>query len=291
MAGKLYLCPTPIGNLDDITKRVLDTLKAVDLIAAEDTRNSLNLLRHFEIRTPMISYHQHNEQERTQELTEKLKNGAQIALITDAGTPGISDPGQVLVRRCHEEGIEVTSLPGPCAFVTALTLSGLDSRRFVFEGFLPFEKKEREPVLERLKNAAETTIFYEAPHRLAKTLAVLAQAAGNRPAAAVRELTKRFEELRLMPLEELAAYYAQQEPRGEFVIVVEGKSLQEKKAEAQEEWRSLSLEEHMARYAHLPEKEAMKEVARERGLSRREIYQQWKITRAEDSEKDPSLEE
>ena len=141
MAGKLYLCPTPIGNLDDITKRVLDTLKAVDLIAAEDTRNSLNLLRHFEIRTPMISYHQHNEQERTQELTEKLKNGAQIALITDAGTPGISDPGQVLVRRCHEEGIEVTSLPGPCAFVTALTLSGLDSRRFVFEGFLPFEKR------------------------------------------------------------------------------------------------------------------------------------------------------
>lgn len=277
MAGKLFLCPTPIGNLDDITKRVLDTLESVDLIAAEDTRNSLNLLRHFEIRTPMISYHQHNEKERTQELTEKLKSGLRIALITDAGTPGISDPGQILVRRCHQEGIEVTSLPGPCAFVTALTLSGLDSRSFIFEGFLPYEKKEREPVLERLRHAVQTTIFYEAPHRLGKTLAVLAEAAGNRPAAAVRELTKRYEEIRLMPLKELAAYYADNEPRGEFVILIEGGSLQERQAEEQEEWRSLSLEEHMARYRHLPEKEAMKEVARERGLSRREIYRQWKI--------------
>lgn len=277
MEGKLFLCPTPIGNLEDITQRVLNTLREVELIAAEDTRNSLNLLRHFSITTPMISYHQHNERERTEELIGRLKDGLQLALITDAGMPGISDPGQILVHRCHEEGIEVTALPGPCAFVTALALSGLDSRRFTFEGFLPYDKKEREPVLERLRSAVQTMIFYEAPHRLARTLQVLAEAAGDRPAAAVRELTKRYEEVRLQPLAQLAAYYADNEPRGEFVILIEGRTLQEAREEEQREWQSLSLAEHMARYAHLPEKEAMKEVARERGLSRREIYQQWKI--------------
>ena len=277
MEGKLFLCPTPIGNLEDITQRVLNTLREVELIAAEDTRNSLNLLRHFSITTPMISYHQHNERERTEELVGRLKDGLQLALITDAGMPGISDPGQILVHRCHEEGIEVTALPGPCAFVTALALSGLDSRRFTFEGFLPHDKKEREPVLERLRSAVQTTIFYEAPHRLVRTLQVLAEAAGDRPAAAVRELTKRYEEVRLQPLAQLAAYYADNEPRGEFVILIEGRTLQEAREEEQREWQSLSLVEHMARYVHLPEKEAMKEVARERGLSRREIYQQWKI--------------
>ncbi len=277
MAGKLYLCPTPIGNLEDITQRVLNTLRQVDLIAAEDTRNSAGLLHHFDIHTPMISYHQHNEKERTRDLVARLKEGQEIALITDAGTPGISDPGMILVRECHKEGILVTSLPGPCAFVTALTLSGLDSSSFVFEGFLSHDKKERAPVLERLQRTVQTTIFYEAPHRLAKTLAVLAEAAGNRPAAAVRELTKRFEEIRLLPLPELAAYYQENEPRGEFVIIIEGNSARELKEQEQQNYRELSLEEHMKKYAHLPEKEAMKEVAKERGLSKREIYKQWKI--------------
>jgi len=282
MTGKLYLCPTPIGNLEDITQRVLNTLRQVDLIAAEDTRNSAGLLHHFEIHTPMISYHQHNEKERTQDLVARLKDGQEIALITDAGTPGISDPGMILVRECHKEGIPVTSLPGPCAFVTALTLSGLDSSSFVFEGFLPHDKKERVAVLERLQKTVQTTIFYEAPHRLAKTLAVLAESVGNRPAAAVRELTKRFEEVRLLPLTELAAYYQENEPRGEFVIIIEGNSAQALKEQEQQNYRELSLEEHMKKYAHLPEKEAMKEVARERGLSKREIYQQWKIGTGEE---------
>ncbi len=277
MPGKLYLCPTPIGNLSDISERVLETLRAVDLIAAEDTRTSYPLLRHFDIDKPMISYHKYNEQERTPELIGRLADGAQIALITDAGMPAISDPGQILVARCHEAGIPVTALPGPCAFVTALALSGFDSRRFLFEGFLPQEKDERREALARLSESPVTTLFYEAPHRLQKTLEAMTEAAGERPCACVRELTKKFEEIRFGTVKSLAEYYRDNEPRGEFVIVVAGISreiMEQKKASA---WLEMSLEDHMALYAELPEKEAMKRVAAERGLTKREVYQALKV--------------
>lgn len=276
MEGMLYLCPTPIGNLGDISQRTLETLQAVDLIAAEDTRSTGLLLKQYHIQTPLISYHQHNEKERAEELIHKIKEGRQIALVTDAGMPAISDPGQILVRRCHEAGVLVTALPGPCAFVTALALSGLDSRRFTFEGFLPADKKERQQVLADLKESTRTMIFYEAPHRLKETLRLLSEAAGDRPAAAVRELTKKFEEIRLSSLQELAAYYEEHEPRGEFVILVEGKTKEQQQAERQERYEALSLEEHMALYAELPEKEAMKAVARDRGITKRDVYAQLK---------------
>lgn len=276
MQGMLYLCPTPIGNLGDISQRTLETLQAVDLIAAEDTRSTGLLLKQYHIQTPLISYHQHNERERSEELIHKIKEGRQIALVTDAGMPAISDPGQILVRRCHEAGVLVTALPGPCAFVTALALSGLDSRRFTFEGFLPADKKECQQVLADLRESTKTTIFYEAPHRLKQTLKLLSEAAGERPAAAVRELTKKFEEVRLLPLRELAAYYEEHEPRGEFVILIEGKTKEQRLAEQQKRYEALSIEEHMALYAELPKKEAMKAVAKDRGITKRDVYAQLK---------------
>lgn len=276
MQGMLYLCPTPIGNLGDISQRTLETLQAVDLIAAEDTRSTGLLLKQYHIQTPLISYHQHNEKERSEELIHKIKEGQQIALVTDAGMPAISDPGQILVRRCHEAGVLVTALPGPCAFVTALAMSGLDSRRFTFEGFLPADKKECQQVLADLRESTKTTIFYEAPHRLKQTLKLLSEAAGERPAAAVRELTKKFEEVRLLPLRELAAYYEEHEPRGEFVILIEGKTKEQRLAEQQKRYEALSIEEHMALYAELPEKEAMKAVAKDRGITKRDVYAQLK---------------
>lgn len=276
MQGKLYLCPTPIGNLGDMTQRTLETLKAVDLIAAEDTRNTGLLLARYEIKAPLISYHQHNEKQRSQELIEKMQQGAQIALVTDAGMPAISDPGQILVRRCHEAGVPVTALPGPCAFVTALALSGLDSRRFIFEGFLPVDKKERRQVLEDLRTSRRTMIFYEAPHRVKETLKTMAEVAGDRPAAAVRELTKKFEEVQLMTLSELAAYYEENEPRGEYVLLVEGQTAEQQEETRKQQFEGLSLEEHMALYANLPEKEAMKAVAKDLGISKRDVYAQLK---------------
>lgn len=276
MSGKLYLCPTPIGNLGDISQRTLETLRSVDLIAAEDTRNTGLLLSHYGIRAPLVSYHQHNEKQRSQELIEKMQQGAQIALVTDAGMPAVSDPGQILVRQCHEAGIAVTALPGPCAFVTALAMSGLDSRRFRFEGFLPVDKKERRQVLEDLRTAGYTMIFYEAPHRLRETLGQLAEAASDRMAAAVRELTKKFEEVQRMPLNELAAYYESHEPRGEYVLLVEGRSMQQQEEEQRRRFEGLTLEQHMALYSGLPEKEAMKAVARDLGVSKRDIYAQLK---------------
>lgn len=272
MEGKLYLCPTPIGNLGDISQRTLETLQAADLIAAEDTRNTGLLLSHYGIRVPLVSYHQHNEKQRCEELIQKMQQGLQIALVTDAGMPAISDPGQILVRRCHEAGIAVTALPGPCAFVTALALSGLNSRRFVFEGFLPTVKKERQQVLEGLRTENRTVIFYEAPHRLKETLKAMAEVAGNRPAATVRELTKKFEEVQLLPLKDLAAYYESHEPRGEFVVLIEGRTEQEQEEDRQKQYEELTLEEHMALYANLPEKDAMKAVARDRGITKREVY-------------------
>jgi len=276
MEGKLYLCPTPIGNLGDMSQRTLETLRSVDLIAAEDTRNTGLLLARYEIKAPLISYHQHNEKQRSQELIERMQQGAQIALVTDAGMPAISDPGQILVRRCHETGVPVTALPGPCAFVTALALSGLDSRRFVFEGFLPVDKKERRQVLEDLRTSRRTMIFYEAPHRVKETLKTMAEVAGDRPAAAVRELTKKFEEIKLMKLSDLAAYYEENEPRGEYVLLVEGQTAEQQEETRKQQFEGLSLEEHMALYADLPEKEAMKAVAKDLGISKRDVYAQLK---------------
>ncbi len=276
MEGKLYLCPTPIGNLGDMSQRTLETLQAVDLIAAEDTRNTGLLLARYDIKAPLISYHQHNEKQRSQELIERMQQGAQIALVTDAGMPAISDPGQILVRRCHEAGVSVTALPGPCAFVTALALSGLDSRRFIFEGFLPVDKKERRQVLEDLRTSRRTMIFYEAPHRVKETLKTMAEVAGDRPAAAVRELTKKFEEIKLMKLADLAAYYEENEPRGEYVLLVEGQTAEQQEETRKQQFEGLTLEQHMALYADLPEKEAMKAVAKDLGISKRDVYAQLK---------------
>lgn len=269
--GTLYLCPTPIGNLSDISERVLTTLRSVDAIACEDTRTSGVLLAHYDIHKPLISYHKYNEKERSEEIIRRLQS-EDIALITDAGMPAISDPGQILVRRCHEAGASVSALPGPCAFVTALALSGLDSRRFTFEGFLPIDKKEREQVLEALADARGTTIFYEAPHRLKETLKALAAVTGDRPAAAVRELTKRFEEVRLGTMPELLAYFTENEPRGEFVVLVEGVSAEDREAKKRSRFEEMTIEEHMELYKDLPEKEAMKAVAKDRGISKREVY-------------------
>lgn len=229
MAGKLYLCATPIGNLEDITYRVVRTLKKVDLIAAEDTRNSIKLLNHFEIRTPMTSYHEYNKIEKAYQLVDKMREGLNIALITDAGTPGISDPGEDLVRICYEEGIEVTSLPGPAACITALTMSGQPTRRFAFEAFLPREKKERAAVLSQLVNETRTIIIYEAPHHLIRTLEELYETLGDRKLTVCRELTKRYEEKTLTTFSEILQYYKDNEPRGEYVLVIAGKTFEELK--------------------------------------------------------------
>lgn len=274
MSGILYLCATPIGNLGDMTPRVRETLEQVDLIAAEDTRNSIKLLNHFGIRTPMTSYHEYNKVDKAKTLIAKLHQGQNIALITDAGTPAISDPGEVLVAMCMEEGIRVTSLPGPAACITALTLSGLPTRRFCFEGFLPSEKKERNLILEELSQESRTIIMYEAPHHLKKTLKELLDVIGDRRITLCRELTKRFEEIMPMSLTEAVSYYEQEDPRGEYVLVLEGKSLNDKKKEKQIDWQTVSIEEHMTMYEQngMERKEAMKAVAKDRGISKREVY-------------------
>lgn len=274
MPGTLYLCATPIGNLRDITFRVVETLRTVDLIAAEDTRNSIRLLNHFDIHTPMTSYHEHNKVEKAEYLIDQLQSGRNIALITDAGTPAISDPGEVLVKLCQESGIPVTSLPGAAACITALTLSGLSTRRFCFEGFLPGEKRERREILDELRTEGRTIILYEAPHHLTRTLAELREALGERRLSLCRELTKKFETVLPTTLDGALAYYEDQEPRGEYVLVIEGKSRSEKRIEEIAAWESVSLEEHMARYEAqgMDYKAAMKQVAKDKGLSRREVY-------------------
>ena len=276
MAGKLYLCATPIGNLEDITYRVLRTLKEVDLIAAEDTRNSIRLLNHFEIKTPMTSYHEYNKIDKAYQLVAKMREGKNIALITDAGTPGISDPGEDIVRICYEEGIPVTSLPGAAACITALTMSGLPTRRFAFEAFLPKDKKEHQAVLEELKTETRTIIIYEAPHHLVRTLQELCEVFGkDRPLTICKELTKRHEEKLQMTLADSLSYYEVNEPRGEYVLIIAGRSREEMKKEEQAGWEALSLEEHMAHYESqgIDRKEAMKRVAKDRGVSKRDIYQ------------------
>ena len=275
MAGTLYLCATPIGNLEDITFRVLRTLKEVDLIAAEDTRNSIKLLNHFEIKTPMTSYHEYNKIEKAKELVEKLLAGTNIALITDAGTPGISDPGEELARMAIEAGITVTSLPGACACVTALTISGLPTRRFAFEAFLPSDKKECKQVLEELKGETRTILLYEAPHRLKKTLALLFETLGDRQMTVCRELTKKHETAVRGMISQVIAHFETEEPRGECVLVIHGKDFQEIEKEAQEKWQELSIEEHVEHYLSqgMDKKEAMKAAATDRGISKRDIYQ------------------
>ena len=275
MQGKLYLCATPIGNLEDITYRVLRTLKEVDLIAAEDTRNSIKLLNHFDIHTPMTSYHEYNKIEKAEVLIRKMQEGINIALITDAGTPGISDPGEDLVRMCYEAGIEVTSLPGPAACITALTLSGLPTRRFAFEAFLPSDKKERQAVLSELVNETRTIILYEAPHRLIKTLNELLEALGNRKMTLCRELTKKHETAFASTIEDILKFYETQEPKGECVLVIEGKSREELVQEERARWEEMTIEEHMEVYLAqgMDKKEAMKAVAKDRGVSKRDIYQ------------------
>ncbi len=275
MTGMLYLCATPIGNLGDMTPRVVETLREVDLIAAEDTRNSIKLLNHFEIKTSMTSYHEYNKVEKADYLVAQMQQGKNVALVTDAGTPGISDPGEVLVAKCHEAGIAVTSLPGAAACIAALTLSGLSTRRFCFEAFLPADKKEKAAILEELKEESRTIILYEAPHHLVRTLGELAEALGNRRLTLCRELTKKFETVLPTTIEGALSLYEKEEPRGEYVLVIEGKSLLQKREEVRESWLSMSIEEHMAYYTEtgLDEKSAMKQVAKDRGVPKREIYQ------------------
>ncbi len=278
MAGILYLCATPIGNLEDITFRVLKTLKEVDLIAAEDTRHSIKLLNHFDIKTPMTSYHEYNKIDKARYLVDQMRKGVNIALITDAGTPGISDPGEELVKQCYESGITVTSLPGPAACITALTMSGLPTRRFCFEAFLPSEKtdkKERQWILDELKRETRTIVIYEAPHHLVKTLEDLYQTLGERKITICRELTKKYETAFSSSLSQVLEYYRTEEPKGEYVIVIQGKSVEEIQKEEKESWEGMSLKEHMSYYESLGKdrKEAMKLVAKDRGVSKRDVYQ------------------
>lgn len=272
--GKLYLVPTPIGNLKDITLRALEILESVDEIAAEDTRQSLKLLNHFEIKKSLFSYHKHNEQGKSSNIIEKLKKGINIAIITDAGTPGISDPGSIIVEKCIEEGIPFEVLPGATAITTALVYSGLDTTKFIFRGFLPRENKDRIPVIEEVKNARDTLIFYEAPHRLLNTLSFLLDNLGDRSIAACRELTKLHEEIFRGSITESINYFTENRPRGEFVLVISGKSDEEIKTEKESQWIDLSIEEHLEKVISegINKKEAIKLVAKERGLAKKDVY-------------------
>ena len=273
--GTLYLCATPIGNLEDMTFRAVRILKEVDVIAAEDTRNSVKLLNHFDIHTPMTSYHEFNKIDKGQYLVKRLLEGENIALITDAGMPGISDPGEELVRMCRDAGVPVTAVPGACACVTALVISGRPTRRFCFEAFLPTDKKERRAVLEELKTETRTSIIYEAPHRLVKTLQELLNELGDRKITVCKELTKKHETGFETTLKEAVPYYEQNEPRGEYVLVLEGCSRQQMEQEAQDAWKEMALGDHMKLYEEqgMNRKDAMKQVAKDRGVGKREIYQ------------------
>lgn len=274
MAGKLYLCATPIGNLEDITYRVLRILNEVDLIAAEDTRHSIKLLNHFDIKTPMTSYHEYNKVDKAKYLVRELQSGKNIAIITDAGTPGISDPGEELVRQCIDAGVEVSSVPGPAACITALTMSGQATRRFAFEAFLPADKKERALILSELKDETRTIIIYEAPHHLVKTLKDLYEVLGERSITLCKELTKLHERAEKTTLTALIEKYENEEPKGEHVLVIAGKTFEEKREESIQSFMEMSIEEHMNIYLEkgMDKKEAMKAVAKDRGVSKRDIY-------------------
>ncbi|WP_139903562.1 16S rRNA (cytidine(1402)-2'-O)-methyltransferase [Clostridium thermarum] len=272
--GRLYMVPTPIGNLKDITLRALEVLKEVDLIAAEDTRQTLKLLNHFEIKKPLISYHQHNENQKGEDLIERLKAGESVAIVTDAGTPGISDPGSVIVKRCIEEGFDFEVLPGATAVTTALVYSGLDTTAFIFKGFIPRENKDRNNLVEDLKDRRETIIFYEAPHRLRETLSFLRESFGNRNIAICRELTKLHEQILRMTLDDAITHYKENQPRGEYVLVLQGKSEEEIIKEERALWEELTIEEHILKYIDqgFNKKDAIKKVAKDRGLSKSEVY-------------------
>ena len=272
-AGKLHIVATPIGNLSDMSPRAVETLKTCDIIAAEDTRNTIKLLNHFGIRTPMESYHEFNRYEKADDLVQKMTAGKNVAIVTDAGTPCISDPGEVLVEKCAEAGITVTGVPGPSAVINALTLSGLSTRRFLFEGFLPAkkQKKERSAALSRLKDCTVTMVVYEAPHHLKETLKDLAEVLGeDRRVSLVREMTKVHEEV----IRTTLAAAAETEPRGEYVLVIEGKDEAEIAAEKHKSFLEMTIEEHMEMYLGrgLDRKEAMKQVAADRGVRKQDIY-------------------
>lgn len=272
MSGILYLCATPIGNLEDISIRAINTLKQVDIIAAEDTRHTLNLINHFEIKTPMTSYHEHNKVTKGIQLIKYLLDGKNIALVTDAGTPGISDPGEDLVKLALENNITVTSIPGACALINALIISGMSTRRFVFEGFIPTDKKEKKKALERLIKETRTIIIYEAPHRLKTTLNELYNSLGNRDIAIIKELTKKYEQIKRCDLKQALDYYQTNEIKGEFVIIIEGANEETLETENILKWKSISIEEHMEIYKDMDKKEAMKQVAKDRGMSKRDVY-------------------
>lgn len=274
MAGIIYFVSTPIGNLKDITIRALETLESVDIIAAEDTRQTLKLLNHYDIKKPLISYHEHNKRESGEKIIKEVLNGKDIALVTDAGTPGISDPGEALVNLAVENGIEIYLTPGPAAFVYGLVVSGLSTSRFVFEGFLPVEKKERKERLENIKDEEKTIIFYEAPHKLQRTLKDMCQYLGDRKIALCRELTKRYEEIIRTTLFEALAMYEDKKPLGEFVLVVEGKKKEEIDKERAAKYEGITIEEHIKMYIDLgmDKKEAIKKVAKERNLSKSDVY-------------------
>lgn len=274
MSGKLYLCATPIGNLEDITYRVIRTLKEVDIIGAEDTRNSIKLLNHFDIHTPMTSYHEYNKVDKARYLVGEIQKGKNVAIITDAGTPGISDPGEEICRQCVEAGIEVSSLPGPAACITALTMSGLPTRRFSFEAFLPRDKKERQMILEELKAETRTIVMYEAPHRLKDTLKELLKHLGNRKISLCREITKKYEENIYITIEDAIKMYEVNDPRGEYVLVIEGRDREKDEIEKQNNWMNMELTEHMNLYLEqgMDKKSAMKQVAKDRGVSKRDVY-------------------
>ena len=275
--GKLYICPTPIGNLGDITERTLNTLRSADIIAAEDTRNTLRLLNHFAIKSHLTSYHEYNRYDKAAELIKQLLEGKNVACVTDAGTPGISDPGEVLVAECIASGIKVVSLPGATAFVTALTVSGLPTGRFVFEGFLPKDKKEKQRILDDLREETRTIILYEAPHRLKETLATLEGALGaDRRIALCRELTKIHEEILRFTIKEAVAHYADKDPKGEYVLVIEGRSADELIRKKRRVYDEISVREHFERYIStgMDKKEAMKAVAEDRGVTKRDIYRE-----------------
>ncbi len=273
--GMLILCATPIGNLEDMTLRALRVLKEADLIACEDTRTSAHLLAHYGIGTPLTSYHKFNEETKSEELIGKMLLGSTVALITDAGMPAISDPGQILVRKCHEAGVPVTAVPGACAAVTALALAGEDTRRFVFEGFLPQDNKEKKAALQRLEDESRTIVLYEAPHRLKRTLEALSDALGEkRPVVLVREITKKYEEIQRTTLGEACGSAA--EPRGEYVLVIAGRSAEEIRQRQAEQWENMSISEHVALYERqgMDRKSAMKAAANDRGITKREVYQE-----------------
>lgn len=274
MAGTIYLVATPIGNLGDITIRAIDTLKSVDLIAAEDTRHTLQLLNHFEIRKPLVSYHEHNKKESGQKIIEEVLNGKNVAVVTDAGTPGISDPGEDLVKLAIENEIPVYLIPGPSAAIYGLVISGMSTSRFVFEGFLPALSKPRRERLQFLKDEERTIIFYEAPHRLIKTLSELELNFGNRKIALCRELTKKYEEIERMDIKSAVGRYKEKKPAGEYVIVMEGKSREEIRLEKQQELSKITIDEHIKMYLDqgMNKKEAIKKVAKERNLPKSEVY-------------------